>query len=490
MPLSELYKKFKNIKPVAVVVIGDVILDEYIDGRLERISPEAPVGILECVSQEYRLGGAANVALNLAKLNCKTFLLGVTGDDQDGKLLRSLLRSEGIDPEGLIALSDRPTIKKSRVMSQHQQLLRIDREKRKPIPKKAEKQILARFKKLLRSVSGVIVSDYDKGVLTNSLLREIISLARKEKKRVIVDPKGDSFAKYRGADIVTPNRKELEKSTGMICGDEKRVENAARVLMKKHSIKAVLATLGHDGMALFSKNEQGMFFQTGAKEVFDVTGAGDTVVAVFTSNLLGGLTPEDSAQLANFAGGLQVAHIGAGGIGRDEMERSLSAVDGYYESKIVTPEEAVAIANDLRRQKKKAVFTNGCFDLIHFGHIRYLQKAKNLGNHLFVGLNSDSSVKSLKGRARPLLNEHDRSHILAALDCVDSVIIFGEKTPLKLIKAIKPDILVKGGDYSVKQIVGQKEVAKWGGRVTTLPYIKGNSTTGIIRKIIRTENAE
>ncbi|GMT41892.1 MAG: bifunctional protein HldE [bacterium] len=488
MPERELYKQFKDIKPVRIAVIGDVILDEYIAGEISRISPEAPVGVLDCSSEEYRLGGAANVAVTLEMLGGIPALIGVTGDDQDAKVVRSLLQRNGINPNGLVAADDRPTTKKSRILSHRQQLLRIDREKREPVQAKTEKQILVLFKKLLPSLDGVILSDYNKGLLTKSLLKEVITLCRRSGKPMIIDPKGDSYLKYRGADIITPNLKELEKATGIACSGAKRVEKAARLLMKKCSIKTVLATLGKDGMALFTKNGEGMFLTTVAKEVFDVTGAGDTVVAVFASGLLGGLNLEAAARLANLAGGLQVAHLGAAGVGRDEIERSLAGAAGYMESKIVGLKEAAAIAADLRRRNKKVVFTNGCFDLVHFGHIQYLRKAKNLGHRLFLGLNSDSSVKKLKGSGRPLLNEHDRSNILAALDCVDSVIIFGEKTPLKLIRAIKPDILVKGGDYEIDQIVGHGEVVQWGGRTATIPYIKGNSTTGIIQKIVRSHH--
>ena len=490
MQETELYRRFREIRPVSVVVVGDVILDEYISGDINRISPEAPVGVLDCSSEEYMLGGAANVAANVVKLGSRAILLGVTGRDPDAATLKKLLKKDGIDSGWLVSAGDRPTIKKSRIMSRRQQLLRIDRENRNPITAAIERRLMANFRKALVKADGVIISDYDKGLLTKKLLREIIAHARKKGKPVVVDPKGDSFSKYRGAEIITPNRAELEKSAGMSLPDQKSVEKAARRLIKKGSVSGVLATLGGDGMALFMKDGDGWFFPTVAREVFDVTGAGDTVVAVFTTSLLGGLLPEEAASLSNYAGGLQVAHLGALGIGRDEIGHSLSGAAGFEESKIVELSEAAAIAATIKKKNKKVVFTNGCFDLIHYGHIQYLRKSKKLGDRLVVGLNSDASVKKLKGAGRPLLSEHDRAHILAALDCVDMVVIFGEKTPLKLIKAIKPDILVKGGDYSVDQIVGHKEIEKWGGSVLTLPYIKGNSTTGIIQKIIRHQKAK
>lgn len=485
MPNAELYRRFMEIKPVSVVVVGDVILDEYISGEIHRISPEAPVGVLDCSSEEYMLGGAANVAANVVKLGSRAILLGVTGRDQDAQTLKSLLKKDGIEAGRLVAAGDRPTIKKSRVISGHQQLLRIDRENRNRVPENVERKVFENFKKALARADGAIISDYGKGLLTKKLLREIVSHARKKRKPVVVDPKGDSFGKYHGADIITPNRSELEKSTGIKCRDKKSVERAARRLMKKHSISTVLATLGGDGMALFTKNGDVRFFPTDAREVFDVTGAGDTVVAVFTTALLGGMLPEEAARLSNHAGGLQVAHLGAIGIGKGEMERSLAGAAGFDESKIVGLKEAAAIAESLRKRGKKVVFTNGCFDLIHFGHIQYLQKAKKLGDRLVVGLNSDSSVRKLKGAGRPLLKEHDRARILAAMDCVDMVVIFEEKTPIKLIKAVKPEILVKGGDYKIDQIVGHTEIKRWGGKALTLPYVKGNSTTGLIQKIIR-----
>ena len=489
MPNTELYRRFKEIKPVSIVVVGDVILDEYIDGEINRISPEAPVGVLDCKSETYMLGGAANVAANVVKLGCKATLIGVTGNDSAAAELKSLLKKQKIDSGQIVTSRDRPTIKKSRIISRHQQLLRIDRENRRPIPKSVETKLIQNFKKALAKADGAIISDYDKGLLTKKLLREVISYAKKTGKRVVVDPKGDSFAKYKGASVVTPNRIELEKLTGIKCGDKKSVEKAARQIIKKQSISCVLATLGADGMALFTNKGESHFFPTVAREVFDVTGAGDTVVAVFSAALLGGMLPEEAARLSNHAGGLQVAQLGAGGISKKEMERSLAGAAGFDESKIVNLKDAAELANTLRKQNKKVVFTNGCFDLIHFGHIQYLRKAKKLGHRLVLGLNSDSSVKRLKGKNRPLLSEHDRAHILAALDCVDMVVIFDEKTPIKLIKAIKPDVLVKGGDYKIDQIVGYKEIKNWGGRVLTLPYVKGNSTTGIIEKIIRDQKA-
>ena len=485
----ELYRRFKELKRVSVVVLGDVILDEYIEGEINRISPEAPVGVLDCKSETYMLGGAANVAANVVKLGGKATLIGVTGSDPVARELKSLLKKEGIDARQIVTSGDRPTIKKSRIISQQQQLLRIDRENRDPMPKSVESKLIQNFKKALAKADGAIISDYNKGLLTKKLLREAVSYARKKGKPVIVDPKGDSFAKYKGADVLTPNRGELEKSTGMKCGDKKSVEKAARRIIKKHSVSCVLATLGADGMALFTKKGESHFFPTVAREVFDVTGAGDTVVAVFTTALLGGMLPEEAARLSNHAGGLQVAHLGALGISKKEMERSLAGAAGFDESKIVNLKDAAGVAESLRKQNKKVVFTNGCFDLIHFGHIQYLRKARKLGHRLVVGLNSDSSVRRLKGTGRPLLSEHDRAHILAALDCVDMVVIFDEKTPIKLIKAIKPEILVKGGDYQIDQIVGYKEIKKWGGKVLTLSYVKGNSTTGLIQKIIRNQKA-
>jgi len=480
-----LYLMLRDVKPVAVAVIGDVILDHYLSGDISRISPEAPVGILDCNSDRYALGGAANVANNLAKLGAKVSLIGMTGKDQAAGVLKKILKREGISSKWLVASGDRPTIQKTRLMANGQQLMRVDREKRVPLPQKVEKTIIGYLEKNIGSIGGIIVSDYNKGLLSNSLLKNIISLAGKNRKPVIVDPKGNSFAKYRGADVITPNRLELEKATGMECVDEKSVEKASISLIRAHSIKSVLATRGPDGMALFKYGKAGKFFRSEAKEVFDVTGAGDTVVAVFTWAMVGGLSMEDAAMLSNYAAGLQVAHLGAVSIGIDELEKSLAVKSGTFGSKVHTIDEAAKFAAILKNDGKKVVFTNGCFDLVHYGHIKYLQEARKLGDALVLGLNSDSSVRALKGKGRPVLNESDRAHVLAALDCIDSVIIFSEKTPLKLIRAVKPDILVKGGDYSVKQIVGYKDVRKWGGKVMTVKYVEGNSTTGIIEKIKR-----
>lgn len=481
----ELYRRLDELKPVRVLVIGDVILDEYLVGDISRISPEAPVGVLDCTSVEFKLGGAANVAANFKKMRCDALLVGVIGDDADAKKLRSVLAENGLSTKGLLADPERPTAKKTRAMAQRQQLLRIDREARSAVSPGTERRALAIIRRELPKSRGVVISDYNKGFLTDSLLREVITLARRLKKPVVVDPKGDSFAKYRGVDVITPNKRELEKASGMKCPTAKRVEAAARLIAKKHSVDAVLATLSADGMALFQKGSAGKSFPTVAREIFDVTGAGDTVVAVFTAAWLGGFLQEEAAMLANHAAGLQVAHLGAAGVGLDEIRRDLAAEAGVGEPKIVDLATAGRLAENLRRNGKKVVFTNGCFDLIHYGHIQYLQKARRLGDRLFLGLNSDSSVKRLKGPSRPILNEHDRAHILAALDCVDQVILFEEPTPIRLINAIRPHCLVKGGDYRVEQIVGHKEMKKWGGEIKTVPYIEGNSTTGIIKKIIR-----
>jgi len=483
VPDTKLYRKLKEIKPSSIAVIGDLILDQYLGGELTRISPEAPVGVLDCTFEELHLGGAANVASNLAKLGCSVSLVGVVGKDSAAADMKRLIRREKINGRGIITVSDRPTIQKTRLMAQGQQLMRVDREKRLPIPEQAEKRVVAFFEEKMKNFDGLVLSDYNKGLLTQRLTRKLIAVAKKNGKPVLIDPKGDSYAQYRGADVITPNRLELKKASGIECGDRKSVEKAARLLIKNHRFKAVLATLGADGMAWFPAGGAGTFFPTIAQEVFDVTGAGDTVVAVFAFGLLGGLEPEEAVRLSNHAGGLQVAHLGAVGIGLQEIMASLAG-DGYAESKIVDAHEAAQTARRLKNQKKKVVFTNGCFDLIHYGHIQYLQKAKKLGDWLVLGLNSDASVKKLKGAGRPVLNENDRAHIMAALDCVDQVVLFGEPTPLKLIKSIKPDILVKGGDYTVSRIVGHKEVKKWGGKAVTIPYQEGKSTSGVIKQIV------
>ena len=482
---SDLYRNFGKIKPSSIAVIGDVILDHYLRGELNRVSPEAPVGVLNQSSDEYRLGGAANVACNLAKLNCTVSLVGMIGTDEAAKVFKNLLKSEGIASDGLFVTTDRPTIRKTRLMAGGQQLMRVDREKNDPLPDQIEKKVIAWFKKSVKKFDGIIISDYNKGFLTGSLLKNIIAVARKNRKPIVVDPKGDSFAKYKGADVITPNRLELEKVSGIKCDNDKAVEKAARKVAKANAIKSVLATRGADGMALFTAGKPGWFFPTIAQEVFDVTGAGDTVVAVYTWARLGGLQPDEAARLSNHAGGLQVAHLGAVSIGVEELEESLANLAGKYDSKVINLAEATEYSLLLKRDGKKVVFTNGCFDLIHYGHIKYLQETRKMGDALILGLNSDKSLKNLKGPGRPVLKEHDRAHILAALDCVDAVVVFGEPTPIKLIKGIKPDILIKGGDYDLDQIVGSKEVKKWGGKVATVPYIEGSSTSGLIRKIVR-----
>lgn len=477
------HRLFERIRKLRVLVVGDLILDRYIWGNIDRVSPEAPVGILHVRSENETLGGACNVAANLAHLGVRAKLVGVVGNDPEGKKIRSLLKTAGIPATGVLTDPNRPTTKKTRLIAQNQQLLRIDRESVESLSHRMEEQIGRAIRKEMERVQGVVVSDYGKGVLTDSLLSLIFKEARRRGISSIVDPKGKDFKKYRGVTVITPNQKEAAIAAGIDIKKEADFHSAARRLFQLTDAGAVMITRGPGGISLFEKGGTRSQFPAEAKQVYDVTGAGDTVVAVFGAACFAGAGLGESARLANVAAGIQVGKLGTAVVTRSEIEHYLETQTLYGREKIVVRQELLQRIGPIRAGRKKIVFTNGCFDLLHIGHIKYLQKARSLGDFLVVGLNSDESVRRLKGPARPLIDEVERSHILAALDCVDLVVIFSEDTPLNLIRAVRPDVLVKGADYTVEEVVGHDEVSRWNGRVELVPLVKGKSTTEIIRRI-------
>ena len=474
-----------RLPAIRVLVLGDLMLDEYIWGRTDRISPEAPVPIVRVMREELRLGGAGNVINNLLALNCKVQVVSVLGEDRDAERLISLLRAKGIETDGIFRMPGRTTSRKTRVSASNQQMLRIDRETIDPISPDLEKAVIDWIRRKGKNFALFLVSDYLKGVLTKDVLASIISLGREMGMPVLVDPKGYDFTRYKGATLLTPNCKEAEAATRIPIVDEKSLIAAGRILCDELALDALVLTRGEEGMTIFRPHGNEVHLPTRAREVFDVSGAGDTVLAMLGLGLAGGLTLEDTAQLANIAAGIVVGKVGTSAVGPPELMEEVARLRQDTDIKIKGRETLGLILDKIRDQGKTIVFTNGCFDLLHAGHVKYLQMARRLGDLLVLGLNSDDSVRRLKGPRRPLIDQDARANILAALDCVDYVVIFEEDTPLDLIKALRPHILVKGGDYTPEQVVGKDLVESYGGRVELITFVDGRSTTGIIEEILQ-----
>ena len=466
----------KLLRKSNIVVFGDVMLDRYVSGSVDRVSPEAPVPVLKPIKEEIRLGGAANVALNLSSLGSKVSLIGISGKDNSSAQIIKLLKENKIKSE--LVKSSLPTITKLRLLSSKQQLLRVDNEEEftkvdwKSVKRRFDKSILQKSNNLL------IISDYGKGTLQD--IPAVIRKAKKLKKTVLVDPKGDNFLKYKGADVITPNFSEFIGEVGPV-RSEREITTKAKDLIKSLNLGALLVTRGSEGMILFNKEKGKVVrsdFPTQAKEVFDVSGAGDTVIASLAAALSTGLDMTSAVKLANVAAGIVVGKSGTATASISEIEPHFTGEDLVFSLK-----EAKKHSVMLRKNGKKVVFTNGCFDILHAGHVHYLEQAKELGDELVVGLNSDSSVKTLKGPSRPINNLEQRAKVLSSLKCIDRIVSFADETPIKLIKEIKPDVLVKGGDYKVKDVVGHKEIKSWGGEVKIIPLVPGLSTTNIIKKL-------
>ncbi|SHI56663.1 D-alpha,beta-D-heptose 7-phosphate 1-kinase [Malonomonas rubra DSM 5091] len=476
-------KILKEIAASKLLVVGDLILDNYIWGKTSRISPEAPVQVVEVERDELRLGGAGNVVNNLQALGCRVAVASVVGDDDDGRKLLELFERQGVDVAGVLQAKQRTTSRKSRVLASQQQMLRIDRESTEEISAGEQSQLFAFIKQQLPEVGAVLLSDYLKGVLAPELLQQIIELCRKQNIPVIVDPKGTDFSRYRGATLLTPNRREAEVATGVVIRDQASLLQAGEKLLNEQQLDALVLTRSEEGMSLFT--ETGVeHLPTEAREVFDVSGAGDTVVALIGAALGVGAELNDAAQLANLAAGIVVGKLGTSTVTAPEIINSYSRRHSLADGKILPRKELASLLDPLRSNGKKIVFTNGCFDLLHAGHVKYLQQARQLGDLLVLGLNSDSSIRRLKGEKRPLLEESERAQILAALDCIDYLSIFDEDTPLELLQLVRPQILVKGGDYLPDEVVGKELVESYGGRVELIQFVDGKSTTNIIDKVL------
>ena len=467
-----------------VLVVGDVMCDVYLWGTVQRISTEAPVPIFESTAQHQVLGGAANVAANLRALGCEVRLLGVVGADAPGRCVRELLHRQGIDDTAVLEDPSRPTTEKTRLVAQQQQVLRLDQESRAPLTPAFVKRALQHSTTLLADVDGLVCSDYHKGVCTPGLLEPLFAMARAAGKPIIVDPKARDFSCYAGATVIKPNLVEVARASGHPVTDPTTLAHAAQRLLHQSQAQALLVTRGKDGMSLFHPPHEPVHIPAQAREVFDVTGAGDTVMATLSMALLCGLPLLDAARLANAAAGVVVGKVGTAVVSPEELRIALRA-DGVGSAHTILSADTLAMVLQQRQQRGETiVFTNGCFDLLHVGHIQYLQQARVLGDCLVVALNDDASVRLLKGERRPLLPQQERARILAALGCVDYVTIFSEATPLALITRLHPNVLVKGGDYTPATVVGREVVEAYGGRVCILPYVAGVSTTEIIGSIV------
>lgn len=469
-----------------VLCVGDVMLDRFVYGSVDRISPEAPIPVMLVEREKHMLGGAGNVVANIAALGGKAVLLSVVGIDAAGDDIRKQLSDLNIDA-ALETATDRQTTVKSRFVCGGQQMLRVDREKTAAIGADIEQKIIAQLEKIIPAAGAVVLSDYKKGLLTDGIIRAAIDTARRHGKPVIVDPKGQDFTRYKGASVITPNRKELETATGMKAGTDEEVRAAAMKIIVSCGIQTVLATRSKDGMSIISQDAEPVHIPANVREVYDVSGAGDTVIAAFAAALAGGALLKEAAQLANIAAGIVVGKAGTATARPEEiravLDASASAEKSAGQSKIAAKAAAAEQSERWKAKGLKVGFTNGCFDLLHPGHLSTLRQAKAACDRLIVAINSDDSVKRLKGPQRPVQNEAARAEILASLSMVDMVIVFDEDTPLDLMKAVKPDVLVKGGQYKLEEVVGYDLIASWGGKVVRAVMEEGFSTTGTIEKM-------
>jgi D-beta-D-heptose 7-phosphate kinase/D-beta-D-heptose 1-phosphate adenosyltransferase len=467
-----------------VLVVGDVMCDVYLWGNIVRISPEAPVPVFESIRRQQILGGAANVAANLHALGCEVHLLGAIGADEAGLCVRQLLRQQGLSEACLLQDDNRQTTEKTRLVAHQQQVLRLDQESRVSLSADLVERALEHIKTLLPEVDGVICSDYRKGVCTPELLQPLFRMAHQAKRPIVVDPKVQDLTLYRGATVLTPNTSEVERASGLSLDTPGVLPRAVEMLLQQSQAQAILVTQGKDGMSLFHPPQAPSHIAAQAREVYDVTGAGDTVVAVFSMAFFAGLSLLEAAQVANLAAGIVVGKMGTAVVSQEELQRALRRQMPPANRKLLQPHELAAMRQQQRRNRECLVFTNGCFDLLHAGHVQYLQEARALGDRLLVGLNSDTSVQQLKGSQRPIVPQAERAQVLAALACVDYVTIFEAPTPLQLITSLQPDVLVKGGDYDAETIVGYDEVVAAGGSVRIVPYVTGLSSTDIIAQIV------
>jgi D-beta-D-heptose 7-phosphate kinase/D-beta-D-heptose 1-phosphate adenosyltransferase len=464
-----------------LLVVGDIMLDKYIWGEVGRISPEAPVPVVRATHQSQQPGGAANVAMNLSRLGAQTTVIGFTGGDESEAFLSESLNSNGISPHFVLS-EGFPTITKQRILGGRQQMLRLDSERTDPRPQGDYHRLIECVFAELPGSHALVLSDYAKGVLTPQVCQALIQRARSLGIPVLVDPKSADFSRYRGATTVCPNLDELAAAAHVDTRDLKSVLDAAEAIISALDVEFLVATLSDKGIALLRPGYR-FIAPALARQVFDVSGAGDTVIAVLALSMASGLNPEIAIQLANVAAGIVVAKVGTVPVERYELLAALdSEVAHHAEDKVIGRSELVTRVSQWKSRGERVVFTNGCFDLLHIGHITLLEQARRFGDRLIVAINSDASTRAVKGPNRPIVGERDRARVLAALGTVDAVVVFDETTPLETVLAIHPDVIVKGGDYHLETTVGAREVLSWGGQVKFIPLVDGFSTTSLIAR--------
>lgn len=465
------------------VCVGDVMLDHFIYGHVDRISPEAPVPVVRVDRTDTMLGGAGNVVRNLAALGCPSTLIAVVGADAEGRQVGDLLAAESSSTEFLLEDPTRPTTSKARYVAGAQQLLRADQEVADGLPANLCDDLIRHAGTALAGASpgaALILSDYGKGVLAPDVIERLIPVARNAGVPVVVDPTGSDYRIYAGATLLTPNRLEIHQATRLPTETDDQVITAARAVIDDCDVAAVLVTRGAEGMTLVERTGEPRHFPALAQEVFDVSGAGDTVAAMITAGLAGGLPIDDAAHLANIAAGIAVSKVGTAAVTADEVAR---AIRGAVGAKIVTRDTVTELVDQWRRQGMRIGFTNGCFDVLHPGHVDLLQQAAAGCDRLVVGLNTDASVQRLKGPDRPVQSETARAQVMASLSSVDTVVLFDEDTPLALIESLAPEVLVKGADYRVEEVVGADLVQANGGKVLLVPLSEGHSTSATIARM-------
>jgi D-beta-D-heptose 7-phosphate kinase/D-beta-D-heptose 1-phosphate adenosyltransferase len=486
----DLLKVATGLGSPTILLVGDFMLDVYVYGDALRISPEAPVQVLKVVERKYCCGGAASVAADILALGAKCICIGITGDDGEGRQLRSLLSGQGADISGLLTVTKRPTITKQRIigLAQHrhrQQLLRVDDEITDPLEPSRYEALLDLFRQKLAQADIVCLQDYNKGILVPAFCRQLIQSARQLGKKVLVDPPlHEDYSKFTGATLITPNRKETLIASGIEVNTMETAQEAARKLHRQLHLEAAVITLDREGAFLHTA-EMSEQIPTQSRNVYDVTGAGDMMLATIAVALAAGYDYKTAVQLSNIAAGLEVEKFGVATVTVDEIVNEILAARKGKTGKI---RELNPLLEELafhRRTGQKIVFTNGCFDVLHIGHIEYLKFCKSHGDIVVVGLNSDNSVRQIKGPKRPVNNQHERAAVLAALESVDYVVIFDQFDPLELIKQVKPDILIKGADWADKDVIGGDFVQSYGGRVMLAPLVDGKSTTATLSKLKR-----
>lgn len=467
-----------------ILVVGDLMLDRYLWGAVDRISPEAPVPVVLIDHRTHCGGGAANVAANLSSLGCDTILAGIVGVDEDGRQLLEIVRSSGVETGAILSVPNRPTTCKTRILGGRQQMIRLDVEDPAEIDGELSSKFGTMAETQIPGCAAVILSDYGKGLLNESVCQAVIRRARSLGVPVLVDPKGRRYQKYSGCDVICPNRSELAAAVSTDSTDLDLLLHKGELLRSELGVGALAVTLSELGIALLDADGIRRFPAL-AREVFDVSGAGDTVIATIAASIATGLHLHDAIRLANFAAGTVVAKLGTVPVSLEELEAALASdVEASRVEKVCSREALLKRVAQWRIERRRIVFTNGCFDLLHVGHLALLRQARQEGDCLVVALNTDRSIRALRGAGRPIISEGARVNLVAALPCVDAVVLFDEETPVDLIRATRPDVLVKGADYAEEGVVGAKEMKTWGGRVVLIPLLEGFSTTAILKRAI------